>query len=230
VVEGDTALRRFAPTELQRRLAMLALATGAWVVGFAALARLGTWTPFALAGTALVVAALVFGAVPAAALRPSLGTVGLGLVVGVLMVVLTHVAYALVAPRVPWARSATAGLLDLLNVGGFSPGTRAGLIAVIAASEEVLFRGALRTSRAASGGHRLLGLTRTDLVRVVIFAAGYALATMALGSLLLVVCAFVCAIVWGSVRLASGSLVAPLVAHVLWDLGVLVVWPLATGP
>ena len=53
---------------------------------------------------------------------------------------------------------------------------------------------------------------------------------MALGSLLLVVCAFVCAIVWGIMRLASGSLVAPIVAHVLWDLGVLVVWPLATGP
>ena len=122
MVEGDTAVRRFAPTELQRRLGMLALATSAWVVGFAALARLGTWTPFALAGTALVVAALVLGAVPAAALRPSQGTVGLGLAVGVLMVVLTHVAYAVVAPRVPWARSATSGLLDLLNVGGFSPG------------------------------------------------------------------------------------------------------------
>ena len=230
MVEGDTAVRRFALTEAQRRLGMLALATSAWVVGFAALARFGTWTPFALVGTALVVAALVFGAVPATALRPSQGTVGLGLVVGVLMVVLTHVAYAVVAPRVPWARSATSGLLALLNVGGFSPGARAGLIAVIATSEEVLFRGALPTSSAASGRHRLLGLTRTDLVQVVIFAAGYALATMALGSLLLAVCAFVCAIAWGTLRIVSGSLVAPIVAHVLWDLGVLVVWPLATGP
>ena len=101
---------------------------------------------------------------------------------------------------------------------------------MIATSEEVLFRGALPTSRAASGGHRLLGLTWADLFQVIIFAAGYALATMALGSLLLMVCAFVCAIVWGSLRLASGSLVAPIVAHVLWDPGVLVVWPLATGP
>lgn len=230
MVEGDTAVLRLVPTKTQRRLGMLTLATIAWVVSFVALARLGTWTPFALAGTALVVAALVFGAVPAAALRPSLGTVGLGLVVGALMVVLTHVAYAVVAPRVPWVRSATSGLLDLLNVGGFSPGARAGLIAVIATSEEVLFRGALPSSHADSGRHRLLRLARADLVQIVIFAAIYALATMVLGSLLLVLCAFVCAVVWGSMRLASGSLVAPIVAHVLWDLGVLVVWPLATGP
>jgi hypothetical protein len=208
---------------------MLALATLAWAVGFAALARLGTWTPFALAGPALAVAALLFGAVSAAALRPSPWTVGSGLFLGVLMVVLTRVAYAVVAPRVPWARSATSQLLDLLNVGGFSLGARAGLIAVIATSEEVLFRGALPSSHAARGRPWLL-VSRADFVRVVIFAAGYALPTLALGSLLLVVCAFVCAIVWGSMRLASGSLVAPIVAHVVWDLGVLVVWPLATSP
>ena len=228
MAESDTGVRRFAPTELQRRLGVLALATLAWAVGFAALSRLGTWTPFALAGPALAVAALLFGAVSAAALRPSPGTVGSGLFVGVLMVVLTRVAYAVVAPRLPWARSATSELLDLLNVGGFSPGARAGLIAVIAASEEVLFRGALPGSHSARGSPRLIGLARADLVQVVIFAAGYALPTLALGSVLLVVCAFLCAIVWGSMRLASGSLVAPIVAHVIWDLGVLVVWPLAT--
>lgn len=229
MVEGGAAVGRFAPTEPQRRLGMLALATLAWAVGFAALARLGTWTPFALAGPALAVAALLFGAVSAAALRPSPWTVGSGLFVGVVMVVLTRVAYAVVAPRLPWARSATSELLDLLNVGGFSLAARAGLIAVIATSEEVLFRGALPSSHAARGRPRLLGSARADLARVVIFAAGYALPTLVLGSPLLVVCAFVCALVWGSLRLASGSLVAPIVAHVIWDLGVLVVWPLATS-
>jgi hypothetical protein len=209
---------------------MLALATGAWAVGFAVLARLGTWTPFAVAGLVLAGAALVFGAVPATRLRPSLGTVGVGLVAGVLMVVLTHAAYAVVGWLVPEARVATAGLYELLHVGGFSPAARAGLIAVIATSEEVLFRGALPSSRAAPGGPRRLGLARADLGPIVILAAIYALATVTLGSLLLVVCAFACALVWGALRLASGSLVAPVVAHVVWDLGVLVVWPLAARP
>lgn len=217
-------------TEVQRRFGMLALATSAWAVSFAALARLGTWSPFALAGTALVVAALVFGAVPAAQLRPSLGTTGVGLGVGVLMVVLTHLGYAVVGMLVPEIRAATSRLFDLSNVGGFSPWARAGLIAVIATSEEVLFRGALPSSHVAPGRHRLLRVARADVVQVLLFAGVYAIATVTLGSRLLVVCAFVCATVWGITRVASGTLVAPIIAHVLWDLGVLVVWPLATGP
>ncbi len=229
MVEGDTVLRRFAPTALQRRLGMLGLATIAWVLNFVALARLGTWAPFAITGTALVVAALVFGAVPSTQLRPSLGTVGVGLLAGVLMVVLTHGAYTVLALLVPEVRTATSRLRDLVNVGGFSPGARAGLIAVIATSEEVLFRGALPRPHAARRGHPRLGVARTDMAQIVIFAAVYALATVALGSLLLVLCAFVCAIVWGILYLASGSLVAPILAHILWDLGVLLVWPLATG-
>ncbi len=229
MAEGDTAMRGMAPTAAQRRLAMFALASSAWLVSFAVLARLGTWTPFPLAGTALVVAALVFDAVPAALLRPSLGTIGVGLAAGLLMVALTHLAYALVVPLVPEVRAATAGLLALSNAGGFSSEARAGLIVVIASCEEVLFRGALPDSHAMPGRHRFRGLVRADLVQVVTFAAGYALATVTLGSLLLVVCAFSCAIVWGIIRFASGSLVAPIVAHVVWDLGVLVVWPLAAS-
>lgn len=229
MVEGDTAVRGWAPTEAQRRLTMLALATSAWAVSFAVLARLGTWTPFALAGIVLAVAALLFGAVPATQLRPSPRTLGAGLAAGVLMVLLTHLAFAVVASRSPEVRSATARLFNLLNVGGFSREARAGLIAVIATCEEVLFRGALPRPDDAHGRRRLLGVARLDIVQVVIFAAGYALATVTLGSPLLVACAFACAAVWGFLRFATGSLVAPIVAHVLWDLGVLVVWPLAAG-
>jgi membrane protease YdiL (CAAX protease family) len=42
-----------------------------------------------------------------------------------------------------------------------------------------------------------------------------------------VLCAFVCGTVWATLRVATGSIVVPILAHVLWDLGVLLVWPLA---
>jgi CAAX protease family protein len=216
---------RLVPTPAQRRLIMLALASGVWLVSFAELARMGTWTTFAVGGAVLALAALVFGAVPAALLRPSAGKVAAGLVAGVLMAVLTHLAYAVVAPLVPEVRAATSRLLGLLNVGGFSPGARALLIVVIATSEEVLFRGAL-------GGNatpRIRGLQRGDLLAVAALAAVYALATVTLGSPLLMACALGCGIAWGVLRVLAGSLVVPIIAHVVWDLGVLVVWPMASS-
>lgn len=64
---------------------------------------------------------------------------------------------------------------------------------------------------------------RDDLLRVLALAVGYALA---LGSGLLIVCAFGCAVLWGGLRVATRSLVVPIIAHGVWDLGILVVWPL----
>ena len=51
-----------------------------------------------------------------------------------------------------------------------------------------------------------------------------AMATLESG--LLILCAFGCAVLWGGLRVATRSLVVPIIAHVVWDLGILVVWPL----
>jgi len=67
---------------------------------------------------------------------------------------------------------------------------------------------------------------RDDLLRVLALAVGYALAMATLGSGLLIVCAFGCAVLWGGLRVAPRSLVVPIIAHGVWDLGSLVVWPL----
>jgi len=195
------------------RLAMLGLGVAGWLAGFAMLHRLGTWAPFALIGPALAALALGSDAEARALLRPSVRTVGVGLAAGLVMVALTHVAFAVVATLLPEVRAATVRLFDLLNVGGFSPAARAGLVVVIASCEEVIFRGALLGPPGAP--RRVLGL-----------AAIYALAMATLGSGLLLVCAFVCALLWGALRVATRSLVAPILAHVVWDLGVLVVWPI----
>lgn len=204
---------------------MLAAATAAWLASFAVLARVGTWITFAAAGVVLVVGAVATGAVPRALLRPSVIRVAVGLVVGLAMIALTRTAYLLVTPLVPAASAGSVRLFRLLNVAGWSPAARGALIVVVATCEEILFRGALPGPASRSAGWKLHRLQRRDVVVVAVFAAGYALATLSLGSALLVLCAFACGVVWGVMRIATRSLVPPVVAHVVWDLGVLVVWP-----
>jgi membrane protease YdiL (CAAX protease family) len=208
------------------RLAMLALAAAAWLACFAVLPPLGSWTPFAIAGPALTALALVSDTDARALVRPSFLTVALGLGVGLLMAVLTHVAFATVTPLLPQALTAAERLFDLLHVGNFTPAARAGLIVVVATCEEVIFRGGLAGPSGGRDDPPLHLPGRGESLRVVALAAVYALTTATLGSWLLVVCAFCCAIVWGLLRVATRSLVAPIVAHVVWDLFVLVVWPL----
>jgi len=208
------------------RLAMLALAAVAWLAGFAALPRLGSWTSFAIAGPALTVLALSTDPETRALLRPSFLNVALGLGVGLLMAALTHGAFAAMTPFLPQALTATARLFDLLQVGNFTPATRASLIVVVATCEDVLFRGALAGRSRGRDDAALHRPGRDDLLRVISLSAVYALATMTLGSSLLVMCAFGCAVVWGLLRVATRSLVTPIVSHVVWDLFVLVVCPL----
>jgi len=208
------------------RLAMLALAAGSWLAGFAVLPPLASWTSFAIAGPALTALALLSDADTRALLRPSFLTVALGLGVGLLMAALTHLAFATVTPFLPQALTATKRLFDLLHVGHFTPAARAGLIVVVATCEEVIFRGVLAGPSGARDDPPVHRPRRDELLRVLFLAAVYALATATLGSSLLVVCAFGCAIVWGLLRVATRSIVAPIVAHVVWDLFVLVVWPL----
>lgn len=139
---------------------------------------------------------------------------------------MTHAAFALVTLLVPDVRPATVRLFALLNVGGFAPALRAGLIVVITSSEEVIFRGALLGPPAKDQEGLLHGVDRGDLLRVLALAVGYSLAMVTLGSGLLIVGAFGCAVLWAGLRVATRSLVVPIIAHVIWDLGVLVVWPL----
>ncbi len=209
-----------------RRAVTVGVATMAWLVCFFVLAGSGSWTQFFIAGIVLAAGAVLLGAVPRSLLHLSLRGVGVGLGAGLLMVGATHASYAVVAPLVPFAAEGTRRLFQLLNATGFSPASRAALIVVIASCEEILFRG---TVPGATVEHPLRWLGRGEVKSVLAFASLYALATATLGSPLLVVCAGLCGLLWGALRVASGSLVPVIVAHIVWDLGVLVVWPLVGG-
>lgn len=203
----------------------MAVALAAWLTCFGLLALFGTWTPFAFVGVLLVVVALQSSAVSVSQLRPSRQSLLLGLGAGVGMVLATQLAYAWLSAAVPAVRSNTLGLLFLLNVVGLSPVARAALIVVIASCEEVLFRGLLPGS--TRDAQRALRVPLAGEFRgLVLWSAVYALTTVPLRSPLLILCAFVCGTLWAALRVATGSILVPILAHVLWDLGVLLIWPL----
>jgi len=199
-------------------LPLLAVLT--WMACFAVLGQLGTWSLFVVAGPLLSALALASGVVPLSLLRPSVGRVVAGVAAGVVMVAASHAVFAALVAAWPGARGPALSLYALFASGGWSPATRLAFLVVVAVSEEVVFRGALDGAPgAAAAGPR-------DAARVGLFALAYATGTLPLGNPLLFACALSCGVAWGGLRLASRSLVTPLVAHVLWDVGVLLVWPL----
>jgi len=212
------------------RIIIFVLAVMAWLIGFVLLLRFGTWLSFAILGPALAAMAIAIDPGARRLLRPSVMRVGLGLAAGSLMVMVTHVAFSWLIGAVPEMGIVAIRLYELLQLGSPSSILHVGLIAAIAGSEEVIFRGAL-LGQAAQGNSKVVqSPTSSERIGVTTSAIGYALAMLSLGSELLVVCAFGCAIAWGGLRVISRSLVVPIVAHVVWILGVLVVWPLVNAP
>jgi membrane protease YdiL (CAAX protease family) len=208
------------------RILLFVLALAAWLACFVVLVRWGTWTVFAVAGGALVTLSTWTDPALFDLLRPSLAKLGIGLMVGMLMLVLTHAAFALFTTLQPGIKPATLELYDLLNAVGYSSLARAALIVAIAASEEVLFRGVLVDSGLDNlEDWRLRVMNGPRLSRVLVLTIGYAAATLPLGSPLLSACALLCGLAWGGLRVATQSLVPPVAAHIVWDLGVLLVWP-----
>jgi hypothetical protein len=202
------------------------LGLASWLCGFALLYRSGTWAPFAFSGAALAAAAIGTDDAVRALLRPSLGKVAAGVAAGLLLVAATHAGFAIASRWLPALRAATGRLFVLLEVGGFAQGERAALIVLIASCEEVIFRGALLGRAEPPWPPWTWRLARGEWLRLAAFAALYALAMATLGSWLLLLVGFACALAWGWLRLATRSLVPPILAHVTWDLGVLVLWPL----
>ncbi len=219
--------------KLPRRLTIL-LPFVAWAGCFAVLGRDRTWLPFAYVGLALATTALVTKPALVRLLHPSLIRLCTGVLAGALMVALTHLAYGSLAADVPSVVPATQALFTLLDVTGFSRFERAALIMVIASCEEVLFRGPLLSvgTDARNWLANARRPTRKDFRQIFGSAAAYALVTVPLGSPLLVLCAFICGSIWGSLAVVTSSLAVPILTHVLWDLGVLLVWPVtvAHGP
>jgi membrane protease YdiL (CAAX protease family) len=163
-----------------------------------------------------------------APLRPAPRLVVLGLAAGAgwWAVCFAVVLVARATPLWPLAAPLVAGLGELT---GAAPTWLAGLliVTVTSPSEEVLFRGAV-LDRCARLGPGATGRAR-GLLPVVAAAAVYALLIGFSGNPLLALAGLVCGIVWGALRLWTGSLVPGIVAHAIWSVSMLAVLPVLTG-
>lgn len=190
----------------------------AWLVAAASAEILGIRSAIGGAAVLLGVAVLRFGQPsPSARLKPSVRLVLLGAAPGGLMAVATHQAHPLVVYALPFVAQETERLYAAFRAPSLPVAAVA--LAPVVVGEELVWRGLVQTALVRRFG-AWRGVSLAALV--------YALALLPLGSPLLAVVAFGCALVWGALCVLTGSLVPTLVAHLLWDVLVLLWLPLDT--
>lgn len=203
-----------APAENSYRLAIACVV--AWLAAGASTRIFGIWA-------AIGSAALVLGAVTLAfdwaasrdSLRPTARAVLVGLAAGALMSLCTYLVYPFALRIAPFIADDTAFLYAAFRV---PPAAVASLMLVpVILGEELVWRGAVQGALVRRFG---------PMRGVALAAALYGLAVAPLGVPILIVVAFACGLAWGALRQKSASLVPPLLAHLLWDLLVLVWLPL----
>jgi uncharacterized protein YbjT (DUF2867 family)/membrane protease YdiL (CAAX protease family) len=188
----------------------------AWFAAAAGTRTLGIWP--AAGGAALVLGIAVLlrdGAAARTLLRPSLQRILLGAVAGGAMAAVTYLLYPVLALLAPSLAGDTALLYSAFRAPSLLIASLALLPVIL--GEELIWRGVVQTALAQ----------RLGTAGGVALAAGtYALAIAPLGPGVLVLVALACGLFWGTLRAATGSLVPPLVAHLVWDVLVLVLLPL----
>jgi membrane protease YdiL (CAAX protease family) len=148
-------------------------------------------------------------------LRPTWGGIALGVVVGGVMTLATHLMYPVAVSIVPQISIDTAQLYEAFRTPSMWVATLC-LVPVIV-GEELVWRGVVQTKLSR----------RFGTINGVWLAAGvYTLVQVPVGSPVLLLAAFSCGLMWGALRARTGSLVSVLVAHVLWDVIVLLWVPL----
>ena len=203
-----------APRSGSLTLALSCIA--AWLVAAACARLIGIW--LAIGVTSAVLGTVVFVLDRRAAgklLRPSPVLILLGVAAGGLMALATRLAYPVVSHRFPFIVADTARLYASFR--GPSSFIAIAALAPIILGEELVWRGVVQTSLVQRLG-RAGG--------VALAAVTYGLAHVPFGSPVLVGVAILCGFAWGSLRAMARSLVPPLVAHLVWDVLVLLWLPL----
>jgi membrane protease YdiL (CAAX protease family) len=196
-----------------------AAAVGTWSAAVIVSARGDLW--LGLGATAIALGLLVGIAQwrrlrPLIRCRPLAGTVGalVGAVVGMTMAVATHLLFGGLARILPDFAAQTTRLYA--RVGSNTSLAHALWVVPIAAGEELVWRGAVQEA---------LRRRLRPALSVLLAATIYALVHAPLGAPL-VIAAFGCGLAWSTLRAATGSLVAPFMAHLVWDQVVLFMDPL----
>jgi uncharacterized protein len=149
-------------------------------------------------------------------LRPSARPIAIGVAVGVGMTLLTYPLFHLAAGLWPGLRASVHGLYA--GARSTTPPTAVAWLVAIVLTEELLFRGVLPD---------LLQTWLAERSAYVLSWVVYGLAQYGTGSLIVVLMAVVCGAVWTLQRRYTGSLLSPLIAHLIWTPVVIVLYPVA---
>jgi len=203
-----------------RSIDRLALASGLlWTVGAALTPWVGIWTGIAGVGLGLgLVCLLRAPALLAPLFRPTPRGLGLGLLAAGVMVAGTYGVYPLLAARFTLFGAGVPPLYAAFREG--RPSWVVLLLPLVIVAEEVVWRGIVYDAL-----RRRLG----PVAAVAAAGAAYALAHAPARSLVLTLVALGCGLFWSALREATGSLVPSTLSHLVWDLLVMLWWPLA-GP
>ncbi len=208
----DRAASTARPTTTTLALACVVV----WLAASASAGALGIWLALGGAAVALGVAIVVLDRAAAISLlRPSVRLVLVGVTVGWSMAAATYLLYPVLARALPVIPTDTAKLYASFRGPPLVIAALALLPVIL--GEELVWRGAVQTVLV-----RRLG----PWPGVPVAALAYALAHAPLRSPVLVVVALTCGMVWGALRVASASLVPTLLAHLVWDILVLLWLPL----
>lgn len=209
------------PRTPRRDLAFALFVVVAWFAASAISGTFGAWP--ALGGAAIALGLVVALARPAGTrslLRGNARLVGLGVLVGAAMIVLSYLVQPRLVGLVPYVADETAALYEAVRM--LSPVAVALLLAPVTLGEELSWRGAVQDGLVRGFGTRS-GVAATAVL--------YALAIAPMGSSLLVAIALAWGLGWGTLRAATGSLVPSVVAHVTWSAVVVLAFPIGgVGP
>jgi membrane protease YdiL (CAAX protease family) len=199
----------------------LPLALGAWFIGLGWLAMGGTFVPLAL--VALAAAARLVAGDPGTRrlLRPTAGATLAGAAVGAASALVTYASYPALASAWPELSASVRGLYRMLDGGPAGRWSLLVVVCAVGAAEEIVWRGRMLGAAPDAGAKG-----RVQLASVAGVTAVYGAVHLASGSRLLPLAALACGLGWASLRVATRSLWAPVVAHLTWSSAVLVVRPL----
>lgn len=204
---------------MQRRrlFVVVGIATLAMALALASVDVLNVWLSTGLAsGLVLLLGFGVHGAALRCLLTWRWQGAALGIGTGLLMAVLTKLGYPLGAAWLPQIVPAVA---DLYTYLAQTPGPVAALpvLVLVVLAEECVWRGLLIDA---------LRPLSNVLAVVLCSAVIYSLPHLAGRSLILLGVAFVCGIIWGLLRVATGSVLVPVLCHLAWNLNIFVFFPL----
>ncbi|MEO8216776.1 MAG: CPBP family intramembrane glutamic endopeptidase [Acidobacteriota bacterium] len=184
-----------------------------WAFGMFAARRFDPWPAIAIPALIMVAAVLITDRIAMGSLfRPSIRSLSLALAAAAAMLGVTYLLFPFVTRSIPSVREQTEAIYSQFLAGRPLAAIVAFVLPIILA-EEILWRGAFQEAvrRRSRGGSALIS------------AAVYAAAHAPLGSALLVAVAFICGLYWSILRERSSSLLPSLIAHVAWDLALILV-------